>query len=184
MRPRDRRDREEGTRQRDSEPWCDMSNAIQVTFYILASNKPLSLQQLPLTTTDSLYWKCLDDMALSKIWCLAQNIQTYTTKQKTNHRTDQRLDPIYHALWVCFLDCKQLSPLLSGRWCRHWNKHPSSEAHRSIFSVLWIQYEKTRSLSFSTLCFTQRLNLFESLTTKKSLSRFHFFLRPPLYPDD
>lgn len=81
---------------------------------------------------------------------------------KTNHRADQRLDPTYYALWVCFLDYKQLPSLLLDRWYRRWNKHHNSEPHRPVFSGLWIRHEKMRSFPqhFSASEKAQRVILF------------------------
>lgn len=64
---------------------------------------------------------------------------------KTNHRTDQRLDPIEfvfqiannypHYIQIDGVDTETNIPILKPT---------------DLFSVLWIEYEKMRSLSFST----------------------------------
>lgn len=112
-----------------------------------------SLHQLPLTSADSLYWNARTighyQVFGYDVWL--ETYSLYNKAGKKSHSADQRLDPIYYALWVCFLDYKQLPSLLSDRWCRHGNKHHNSESHRSVFSVLWIQHEKMRGLSFSNL---------------------------------
>lgn len=124
-------------------------------FHSLVTILSMAIAILILTVTPDQYrqWKHLEDKALSNVWicCLAQNIQTYTTnqnKQTKNKPQDRpKIWPYLLFPLILFLDCKQPSPWLSGRWWRHWNKHHTILNFTD--ATVWIQHEKTSFLSFS-----------------------------------